>query len=675
MGSTGEPDRKRRLSSSLSPGGPPVSPAKRLAVAPSSEDKKLDFAVLKYKNQKLSEQLEAHKFEYCALESKFNGLKERQMTHNGTIALVNNSWEELVENLKSISICKSGSNSDLGSGFSKAQKDGTCMPIERDTLRSLVEDGVIESSGCITGCHLRSDAPPVLQDILFQSSDLLHANDCALAALTKLPENDHRRRLQSTSSNLSSGLNNVIQALSELHLKHRQLAENYQNQRDSSARNRVRHKRLKEELASTASELDETNYKLTALKAQRDNSQGTPVLFPAFGNKNIAEDKVRDKQRELQDLEATHKELMELVSKRLVEIRRLHEERIEILDKLATFQNILTDFKSIRSSKAFQLLNDQLQKSQAELDHYQTLLEKLQVDKDKFVWQERQFNLKVDLAEIPDRVSAFCESRIADLKKDIQKLCDEKNMLVLKLEEASREPGRNQVITKFKALVSSIPREMSAMQSEMTKHKEASLELNSLRAEVHSLSSLLSRKERENEEASSRSAHAGSDITQLQSVSSNLRQTTKELKLFVDMYKRESTDSREVMESRDKEFHEWAHVHAVKSALDESKLEQRVKAANEAEAISQQSLASVEAEIAESGQKLGTSRRDLVRLSHMLKSKQEECEAYRLEVESIGQAYDDIQTQNQQLLQQIIERDDDNTKMQKKTYHLPVYKV
>uniref|UniRef100_A0A0E0KTK4 E3 ubiquitin protein ligase n=1 Tax=Oryza punctata TaxID=4537 RepID=A0A0E0KTK4_ORYPU len=653
MGSTGEPDRKRRLSSSVAPGGgAPVSPAKRLAVAPTSEDKKLDFTVLKYKNQKLSEQLEAHKFEYRALENKFAGLKEKQRTHNETLSLVNSSWEQLVD-LKSRSFCKSGSpNSSPGSGHNNVQKDGACAPIERDTLRSLVESGATESSGCLPGCHLGSDAPPLhlstanaLGDFFFPSSDLLQANEeCALAALTKLPENDRSKQLQSTSSNLSSSLNNVVQALSDLHLKHKQLAEDYQNQRDSSARKRAEHKRLKEELASTASELEETNYKLAALKAQRDNTQGTRIPYPTLGNKNMAEDK-------------------ELISKRLVEIKRLHEERIEILNKIATFQNILMDFKSIRSSKAFQLVNDRLQKSQEELDHYQTLLEKLQVDKDRFVWQERQFNLKVDLAEVPERVSTYCESSIADLKKDIQKLHDEKNMLILKLEEASREPGRNQVITKFKALVSSIPREMGAMQSEMTKHKEASLELNSLRAEVHSLSSILSRKERDNEEASCRSARAGSDITQLQSVISDLKQTNKELKLFTDMYKRESTDSREVMESKDREFLEWAHVHALKSSLDESKLEQRVKAANEAEAISQQRLATAEAEIAESGQKLGSSRKDLVSLSHMLKSKQEECEAYRVEVECIGQAYDDIQTQNQQLLQQIIERDDDNTKI------------
>jgi E3 ubiquitin-protein ligase BRE1 len=75
---------------------------------------------------------------------------------------------------------------------------------------------------------------------------------------------------------------------------------------------------------------------------------------------------------------------------------------------------------------------------------------------------------------------------------------------------------------------------------------------------------------------------------------------------------------REIMESRDREFLEWAHVHALKSSLDESKLEQRVKAANEAEAITQQRLATAEAEIAESGQKLGTSRKYRIMLLNIV---------------------------------------------------------
>jgi len=63
------------------------------------------------------------------------------------------------------------------------------------------------------------------------------------------------------------------------------------------------------------------------------------------------------------------------------------------------------------------------------------------------------------------------------------------------------------------------------------------------------------------------------------------------------------------MESRDRELYEWAQVHVLKCSLDESKLEQRVIEANEAEAMSQQRLATTEAEITELRQKLETSRR------------------------------------------------------------------
>nr|CAN69180.1 hypothetical protein VITISV_024412 [Vitis vinifera] len=53
----------------------------------------------------------------------------------------------------------------------------------------------------------------------------------------------------------------------------------------------------------------------------------------------------------------------------------------------------------------------------------------------------------------------------------------------------------------------------------------------------------------------------------------------------------------------------------------------------------------------------------MFRLSDVLKSKHEENEAYLSEIETIGQAYDDMQTQNQHLLQQITERDDYNIKV------------
>ncbi|KAF7085154.1 hypothetical protein CFC21_088632 [Triticum aestivum] len=617
------------------------------------------------RNQKLSEQLEVHKSEYHALEGKFDDLKQKQKSHHETQDLVNKSWQHLVRDLKAISVCKSGSqNSSCSAVPSNESTDGACIRKDEDFLSRLVETGATESSGCHLENHVHSSTTDALQNILFSSNDSWHANEkLPLDHFTALPEDERIRELGSTASEISLELNDAVRALGDLHLKHRQLTEKHHEERYLNARSKAEQKRLKEELASAAAELEESKHKLAVLKAQGDTTHGTPILFPTLGNKSLPQDNVRDKQKELQDLGASHKEFTGLISQRLAEIRRLHEERIEILNKLATFQNILTDLKSISSSKAFQFLKDQLQKSQAELDHCRTLLEKLQVNKDKLIWQEREINVKVDLSGIPHRVSLNCESTLAVLDQNLRKVVDEKNMLALKLEESSREPGRNQVISEFKALVSSLPGEMGAMQTELSKYKDDASELHSLRAEVRSISDILARNEHAINESLCISTRAGSEVRDLRSRVCELRQTNCELKLFVEMYKRESTDSRDVLESKDREYCEWARAHSLKSSLDDSRLEQRVKAAIEAEATSQQRLASGEAQIAELRGKMESARRDIGSLSELLKSKHEEGEAYLSEIESIGQAYEDIQTQNQQLLQQIIERDDHNTKI------------
>ncbi|KAL5098180.1 hypothetical protein RYX36_002507 [Vicia faba] len=140
----------------------------------------------------------------------------------------------------------------------------------------------------------------------------------------------------------------------------------------------------------------------------------------------------------------------------------------------------------------------------------------------------------------------------------------------------------------------------------------------------------------------------------------DLRVTQDEMKLILRMYRHETIDSRDVMEAREAEYRAWAHVQSLKSSLDEHNLEIRVKTANESEARSQQNLVAAEAEIADMRHKLDDSKREMCKMSDGLRSKNEENEAYLSEIETIGQAYDDMQTQNQHLLHQITERDDYN---------------
>ena len=56
---------------------------------------------------------------------------------------------------------------------------------------------------------------------------------------------EHSRQLHNATNDVLSKLHVVMRAVDNLHLKHMQLAGNYQKQRDSSAWNRAEQKRLK----------------------------------------------------------------------------------------------------------------------------------------------------------------------------------------------------------------------------------------------------------------------------------------------------------------------------------------------------------------------------------------------------------------------------------------------
>ncbi|MBA0854307.1 hypothetical protein Goshw_028916 [Gossypium schwendimanii] len=666
MGSTGEADRKRRHFNSI----PPTAVAsKKQPFLPISEEKKLDAAVLQFQNQKLVQKLEAQKVECSTLENKFLQLKEKQKPYDSTLKAVNKSWEALITDLESRSIHTRKSSGQDDVGHTPNVKDGPPSYTENAFLSRLMETGATESSSS-NNCteQIKEDREHtvsaktgnILNNIIVAIDDLWCLKDGLYAAVRKELQNDGSCR---QLAELESEVKNLRFAIADVHLNHRSLARELQSHRDIDAKNKAELKRLKGELESAVAELQESNCKLATLKAERDATKG--AFFPALnlGSKHVSGDKVKDKHIDLHEMESALKELLEQASSRLTELKGLHEERIQILQQLSNLQNALKSVKCISSSKVYLLVRDQLEKSKSEVFLHQDLFEKLQVEKDNLAWREKELSIKNDIADVFQRSLAVANSRASHLGAEIQRHVDERKRIEAKLEEASREPGRTEIIADFKSLLSSFPEAMSSMQSELGKYKEAAVDIHSLRADVLSLSSILDRKAKEIENLSVRSTDQVTQMHKLQAMVQDLKDSDGELKLILEMYRREFTDSSDILEARDSEFKAWAHVQSLKSCLDEHNLELRVKTANEAEAISQQKLAAAEAEIAELRHKLEASKRDKSRLTDSLKAKIEENEAYLSEIESIGQAYDDMQTQNQQLLQQITERDDYNIKL------------
>ncbi|XP_013666708.2 E3 ubiquitin-protein ligase BRE1-like 1 isoform X1 [Brassica napus] len=659
-----EADRKKRHFSSIST---TEAVKKQPFFWPSSEDK-LDTAVLQFQNLKLSQKLEAQQVECSILEDRLSQIKDKQLPSSSCLKTVHKSWEKLTADVESCSIRVI--DSSIGAHRSVNKEDGSSPSVKDDFINRLLETGATESSSSNTCSNQKeenrentsSQLKQTLCNLVAATNDLRCLKDelYPTALRTGL---DKDLSGQLALNELESEMKSFRVVLDDVLVKFKSLSRELQSHRDTDAKVRADLKRIRGELENEVVELQQCNGELSALRAERDATSGAFFAVLSPGNKLATRDKARDKQRDLQNMESILKDLTVLASSRLQELKDLHEERTKILEKMSVLQKQSKSVTAISSSQACLSLKDQLRKSKEAVFKYMALLEKLQVEKDSIFWREREMSIKSELVDVARRSSSVADSRIASLDVEIQKQLDDKSRIKTRLENISKERGRKEIFADMKALVASFPGEMSSMRSQLENYKETAGGIHSLRADVQSLSVVLCRKTKECEALHLRSADYASQLHDLNATVCDLKNSHEELKLFLDMYKRESTDPRDIAEAKEQEYRAWAHVESLKSSLDEQNLELRVKAANEAEAVSQQMLAAAEAEIADLRQKIDDCKRDVVKHSDILKSKHEEHGTYLSEMQAIGSAYEDIVPQNQQLLLQVTERDDYNIKL------------
>ncbi|KAL0720488.1 hypothetical protein Bca4012_035087 [Brassica carinata] len=635
---TGEPDRKKRHFSSISPTEAAAAVKKQPFFWPSSEDK-LDTAVLQFQNLKLSQKLEAQQVECSILEDKLSLIKDKQLPYSSSLKTVHKSWEkQLTDAVESCSIRVSGSSS--GAHRSVSKEDGSSPDVKNDFINRLLETGATESSSsnsCSNGIeenrgNSSSQVKQTLHNLVAATNDVRCLKDELYPTVLRTGL-DKELCGQLALNELESEVKSFRVVLDDVLVKFKSLSRELQSYRDADAKVRADLKRIRGELEDEVVELQQCNGDLSALRAERDATAGAflPVLSP--GSKLASSDKTRDKQRDLQDMEGVLKELTVLASSRLQELKDLHAERTKILGKMSILQYKSKSVKGISSSQTCLSLKDQLRKSKEAVFKYMALLEKLQVEKDSIFWKERELNIKNELVDVSRRTAAVADSRMASLDVEIQKQLDEKTRIKTRLGNISKERGRKEIFADMKALVSSFPGEMSSMRSQLSNYKETAGGIHSLRADVQSLSGVLCRKTKECEALHLRSAGYTAQLRDLNATVRDLKNSHEELQLFLDMFKRESTDPRDIAEAKEQEYRAWAHVESLKSSLDEQNLELRVKAANEAEAVSQQMLAAAEAEIADLRQKMDDCKRDVSKHSDILKSKNEEHGTYLSEIQ------------------------------------------
>ncbi|KAG2675137.1 hypothetical protein I3760_13G171400 [Carya illinoinensis] len=660
-----EPERKRPHLNLVS------SAMARNSTTSPPNDRSVDATVLQHQNQKLLQQIDVQKHELHELEAKIKALKDNQCSYDDVLIVVNQLWNQLVDDLILLGVRAGAGRIALefldhadhcqGSVPScPAEEIFLCRLLKRDSIDVIGNEEIIKYVE--EALALRHSSTIELLKLLEDTIDDQRVKTESIARTLhgKLSSEDAIIQLSKIDDMMKEEAIKLREAIGVLHSKHIEYIERIQTYISSHSADETEIKRLAGELDECMAELEESRRKLVNLQMQKDGATWIPTPTRGTVNGNLSPENPADKTMGLRELKDSIEEAKVLAEDRLSELQDAQEENQVLSKQLQDLQNELKDEKYVLSSRLYSLRNDQLQHWNAEVERYKVLTDSLQADRPLFMRREKEVIAKLESANAVRNAIDNAESRIEELEHQLQKCVIEKNDLEIKMEEALQDAGRKDIKSEFHVMSSALSKEMGMMKAQLKRWRETAHEALSLREEAQSLNAQLNRKNNEKQSLADKCAEQMAGINSLKEL---LQKEKLELQIFLDMYGQESYENRDLMEIKESERRAHSQAEVLRNALDEHSLELRVKAANEAEAACQQRLSAAEAEIADLRAKLDASERDVLELTEAIRSKDGEAEAYISEIETIGQAYEDMQTQNQHLLQQLTDRDDYNIKL------------
>ncbi|PAN04309.1 hypothetical protein PAHAL_1G057100 [Panicum hallii] len=468
--------------------------------------------------------------------------------------------------------------------------------------------------------------------------------------------------LQNHNDHLKEVVENASQAISIINEKHKRYLDEIEASKSNHSRELQEIKRISGELEESMAELELSRRKLVVLQLQRHGSVMDASDANAV-NGGISTDKSSDKSMSWQDLKDAVDAAKTLAGNRLLELHQTQEDNLILSKELGDLEGQLKDENYVLVSKPYAILNDQLQNLNAEIERCRGLVEVLQNDKDQLMQKEKEICAKAESFDSIKQTIATYETKIEELENQIQIFISEKNDLETKVEETLQDSGKKDFKNEIHVMAAALSNELGMMENQLSRSKDAASEALALREQAESLTSLVAKKIEEQKVISDTYNSQLIEIKSLKALVEELEKEKQELQFIADMYAKECSESRTIADIEESENRARNQAEYLKSNLEEHSLELRVKAATEAEAACQQRLSFAEAELEELRAKVDASERDVVELKEAIRIKEAEGDAYISDIETIGQAYEDMQTQNQHLLEQLADREDFNIKL------------
>ncbi|CAL4889672.1 unnamed protein product [Urochloa decumbens] len=633
----------------------------------------MDSAALQYENQKLVQQLEAQKSEMQALKGKFKELRDEQSSYDKTLISLNKMWNQLIDDLVLLGVRAGG---DLGNlqaldHEELSEESFESCPSEEIFLLRLLKSSNFKNNNENSLLEFVEEALAFRRSVTVTlmkslqvagSSHQARSESLALAFNGQKSNEDVIVALQSHNDHLKEVVENASQAISIINEKHKRYLDEIEVFKSNHSRELQEIKRISGELEESMAELEESRRKLVVLQLQRHGS----ILDASDANAvngGISTDKSSDTSMSWHDLKDAVDAAKTLAGNRLLELHQTQEDNLILSKELGDLEGQLKDDNYVLVSKPYTILNDQLQHLNAEIERCKGLVEALQNDKEQLMQKEKEICAKAESFDIIKQTITAYETKIVELENQIQIFMSEKNDLETKVEETLQDSGKKDFKNEIHVMAAALSNELGMMENQLSRSKDAASEALTLREQAESLTSLVAKKIEEQKEISDKYKSQLIEVKSLKALVEELEKEKQELQFIADMYTQECSESRTIADIEESENRARNQAEYLRSSLEEHSLELRVKAASEAEAACQQRLSFAEAELEELRAKVDASERNVVELKEAIRIKEAEGDAYISDIETIGQAYEDMQTQNQHLLEQLADREDFNIKL------------
>ncbi|KMZ73224.1 E3 ubiquitin-protein ligase BRE1-like 2 [Zostera marina] len=645
----------------------------------SAESGLVDAAALQLQNQKLVQQLEAKKQQVHALEKEFNDLKDRQNIYDEKLITMNKLWNQLVDDIIIFeSLLGEDSNILQALDHEDDLRDSihSCPPEEMFLHRLLSDSSeMIESNNAATYIQQALESRCMsTRNLMKHFENTANAQKAKIESLAMVIKGkpfleDARTQLHNIDNSLREKVNNLRESVEFMNHKHKKYEVDIKMYIDNHLRDKSAIKHLSGELEESMAELEESRRKLINLKIEKHGFSRIHGSVLNVVNGDYSPNKPVEKTRGLQELKISIEEAKILAASRLSELQETKEDNEVLSKQLEDIQNDLKDEKYVISSKPYLILKDHLQHFNVEHERYKELVESAQTERNNILRKEKELTAKEESfdAAIAAFSSSTTDAQIKEMKLQLENITVDRNNLEMKFEEAVEDAARKDIKDEINVMASALSKEIEMMEAQLNRCKELACEAIFLRDESRSLTVLLNEKTIEHKRLSENCVEQAKEIQIFKQLTEKLEVDTNELSAYLDLYGKPGFELRPISEIKKSEHRALVQAEILRNAFDEHSLELRVRAANEAREGCQQRLFTFEAEVADLMDKLDISERNVLELKEAIQVKDAEADSYILEIEAIGQAYEDMQMQNQRLLQQVADRDDCNIKLVSET--------